>query len=113
LDIIVFQTADAFRYARMLAVTAPTAIEYCRRHGFRYESFVGIKRGAWPLAGLLQPHHPLQELLDRGFAGWAFYLDADAGSTIWISTCPPISPTRATGRRSSRPPASPASMGRQ
>jgi SAM-dependent methyltransferase len=78
LDIVVCQTADPFRYAPMLAVTAPNVIEYCRRHGLAYESFVGIKRGFWPWQASFNRVVMLKEMVERGFAGWAVYLDADA-----------------------------------
>jgi len=78
LDLIVLQTADPFRYAPMLATTAPTAIEHCRRHGFRYESFVGIRRGRWNWQATYNRIAMLKDLLDRGHDGWALYLDADA-----------------------------------
>jgi SAM-dependent methyltransferase len=77
-DILVFQTADPFRYAPMLATTAPTVIEFCRRHGLRYESFVGIKRGVWGWQAAYNRIIMLGDLVDRGFGGWALYLDADA-----------------------------------
>jgi SAM-dependent methyltransferase len=78
LDMIVFQTADPFRYAPMLALTAPTVIEYCRRFGFRYESFVGIRRGRWNWQATYNRIAMFKDLLDRGHDGWALYLDADA-----------------------------------
>jgi SAM-dependent methyltransferase len=78
MDIILFQTADAFNYAPMLAVTAPSAIEFCRRHGHRYESFVGLKRGFWSWQASYNRIVMLTELIERGFTGWAIYLDADA-----------------------------------
>ena len=78
MDVTVLQTADPFRYARMLAVTAPNVTEYCRRHGLTYQSFVGLKRGAWSWHAIFNRIVLLQELLDAGFTGWALYLDADA-----------------------------------
>ena len=78
IDVLFLQTADAFRYAPMLAVTAVTVTEYCRRHGFRYESFVGLKRGVWNWQATYNRIVQYKELLDRGFTGWGIYLDADA-----------------------------------
>lgn len=78
IELVVLQTADPFRYARMLEVTARTAIEFCRRHGHRYESFVGIKRGAHSWQATYNRIVQFKELLDGGFTGWALYLDADA-----------------------------------
>ncbi|WP_019832301.1 class I SAM-dependent methyltransferase [Sphingomonas sp. PR090111-T3T-6A] len=77
-EVLFLQTADAFRYAPMLAVTSITVTEYCRRHGFAYESFVGLKRGAWNWQATYNRIAQYKELLDRGFTGWAIYLDADA-----------------------------------
>ena len=79
-DVIVLQTADADRYAPMLAITAPNVREYCRRHGLGYESFVGVKRGFHAWQATFNRIPMLVELIERGFAGWALYLDADA----WI-----------------------------
>lgn len=79
-DIIVLQTADAEHYAPMLAITAPNVREFCRRHGLGYESFVGIKRGFHPWQATFNRIPMLVELVERGFTGWALYLDADA----WI-----------------------------
>ena len=77
-DIIVLQTSDADRYAPMLAATAPNVREYCRRHGLGYESFVGVKRGFHAWQATFNRIPMLAELIERGFAGWALYLDADA-----------------------------------
>lgn len=77
-EVLFLQTADAFRYAPMLAVTSVTVTEYCRRHGFAYESFVGLKRGTWNWQATYNRIAQYKELLDRGFTGWAIYLDADA-----------------------------------
>lgn len=76
--VILLQTSDADRYAPMLAVTATNVREYARRQNFGYESFVGIKRGFHPWQATFNRIPMLAELLDRGFAGWALYLDADA-----------------------------------
>lgn len=78
MDIVFLQTADPFRYKRMLDATARTVTEYCRRHGFGYESYVGIKRGYFPWHATFNRMFQFRELLDRGFTGWAIYLDADA-----------------------------------
>lgn len=78
MDIVFLQTADPFRYKRMLDATARTVTEYCRRHGFGYESYVGVKRGYFPWHATFNRMFQFRELLDRGFTGWAIYLDADA-----------------------------------
>jgi hypothetical protein len=78
LDIVFLQTADPFHYKRMLDATARTVTEYCRRHEHAYESYVGIKRGYFPWHATFNRMFQFRELLDRGFRGWAVYLDADA-----------------------------------
>lgn len=77
-ELTVLQTSDAFKYSRMLRATSRTAIEYCRRHGFAYESFIGIKRGFHGAQAAFNRIFLLQELVDRGYRGWALYMDADA-----------------------------------
>jgi len=78
LEIVFLQTADPFRYKRMLDATARTVTAYCQRHDFSYESYVGIKRGYFPWHATFNRMFQFRELLDRGFSGWAIYLDADA-----------------------------------
>lgn len=76
--VLFLQTADADRYAPMLAITATNVREYCRRHGHGYESFLGVKRGFHPWQATFNRIPMLAELVARGFTGWAVYLDADA-----------------------------------
>lgn len=76
--IIFLQTADAEHYAPMLALTGPNVRGYCRRHNLGYESFTGIKRGFHPWQATFNRIPMLVELVERGFTGWAIYLDADA-----------------------------------
>ena len=78
MDIVLFQTADPVHYREMLEATSRTAIEFCRRHGHSYESYVGIKRGVHPWQATFNRMFQFRELMDRGFAGWGVYLDADA-----------------------------------
>ncbi|MBU3076980.1 hypothetical protein [Sphingomonas quercus] len=78
MSIILFQTADPVRYREMLEATSRTAIEFCRRHGHGYESYVGIKRGVHPWQATFNRMFQYQELVARGFRGWGLYLDADA-----------------------------------
>jgi hypothetical protein len=77
-DITIFQTADPYKYAGMLQVTSQTVTEFCRRHGHAYESYLGVKRGPWPWEAAYNRIIQLQELMDRGFRGWAVHMDADA-----------------------------------
>lgn len=72
------QTADAFNYKDMLDVTSRTVVEFCRRHGFEYESFVGIKRGFYPWQASFNRLLMFKDLVESGYRGWVCYLDADA-----------------------------------
>lgn len=78
MNLIILQTSDAFRYSRMLRATSRTAIEFCRRHGFAYESFVGIKRGFRGAHAAFNRIMMLDEMVARGYCGWALHMDADA-----------------------------------
>jgi hypothetical protein len=77
-NILFLQTADLHAYKPLLEVASRTVTEYCARHNFSYQSFLGICRGyrAWHATYNRIPL--LQRLLDGGFRGWACYLDADA-----------------------------------
>jgi len=78
LQLTVLQTSDAFHYSRMLRATSQTVIEYCRRRGFAYESFIGIKRGSRGAHAAFNRILMLDELIERGHRGWALHMDADA-----------------------------------
>lgn len=78
MDLTILQTSDAFKYSRMLRATSRTAIEFCRRHGFAYESFIGIKRGFHGAQAAFNRILMLDEMVNRGYAGWALHMDADA-----------------------------------
>jgi hypothetical protein len=77
-DITVMQTADAFTYRRLLSLTSVCNRSYCARLDLRYEAYIGIKRGFHSWHACFNRIFMLRELLDRGFAGWVIYLDADA-----------------------------------
>lgn len=78
MDVTFIQTADPINYRAMLEITSRTVIEHCRRKGFQYESYIGVKRGYWPWQATYNRIHQLKEILDRGYRGWVVYLDADA-----------------------------------
>lgn len=77
-NVVVLQTSDPFKYLRMLQSTSRTAIEFCRRNNFKYESYVGVRRGFHNSQAAYNRIFMLQDLVDSGFRGWALYLDADA-----------------------------------
>ncbi|WP_162140507.1 DUF4214 domain-containing protein [Sphingomonas sp. PR090111-T3T-6A] len=72
------QSADAFNYKPMLDTTSKTVIEFCRRHGHKYENYVGVKRGFYPWQASFNRLFMLKDLLDAGYCGWVVHMDADA-----------------------------------
>ena len=78
MSITFVQTSDPFRYYPMLQETARTVRQYCLKNGFRYEQYVGVKRGHMLWQATFNRIYMLKEMLDRGVEGWVFYLDADS-----------------------------------
>jgi hypothetical protein len=78
MSVTFIQTADAFNYKPMLDITSKTVIEFCRRHGYSYESYVGVKRGFHPWQASFNRLFMLKEFLDRRYTGWVVHMDADA-----------------------------------
>ena len=76
--ILFLQTADPLKYRTLLDLTSRTVTEYCSRHNFGYQTFLGICRGhhAWQAA--FNRIVLLRNILNNGFRGWVCYLDADA-----------------------------------
>lgn len=79
-NVLFLQTADPYHYYDMLVETSRTVRAYCHQHGFRYESYIGIKRGFYSWHAAYNRIIILKELRDAGYTGWVFYIDADA----WI-----------------------------
>jgi hypothetical protein len=75
---LLFQTTDPYEHLAMLVETSRTTREFCRRHGLAYESYVGLKRGYWNWHATYNRIAMFNELLDRGFRGWAIYVDPNA-----------------------------------
>lgn len=81
MDLSFIQTSDPFKYSKMLDQTSRTVKVYAERHGARYESFVGLKKGMKPWQASFNRIFMIEDLLERGATGWLIYLDADA----WIA----------------------------
>lgn len=79
--ITLMQSADAFRYADMLAATSRTARIYAEARGYAYEQFLGMKRGVHPWHACFNRIFMLSEMVERGVSGWVCHMDADA----WIN----------------------------
>ncbi len=77
-DVVFIQTADPGFYKLLLETTSRTVVEYCDRHQFGYQSFIGMKRGFHPWQASFNRYYLLMDLARTGFKGWAVYMDADA-----------------------------------
>jgi glycosyltransferase involved in cell wall biosynthesis len=80
-EIVLLQSSDAEIYAPMLEQSARTTRAYAEKHGYRYDAFVGIKRGILPWHASYNRIDMLMALIADDFQGWVFYIDADA----WIA----------------------------
>jgi hypothetical protein len=78
MDMVMLQTADARRYLPMLQATAAVNQVYCSLHDISYSQFIGIKRGFYPWQACFNRIVLVKEMIDLGYRGWVFYLDADA-----------------------------------
>ncbi len=76
--ISMLQTADGAVYKEILDLTSRVNLEFCRRMGIAYESYVGIKCGAAPWMATYNRIFMLNEMLARGVGGWVIFADADA-----------------------------------
>ncbi|MGO9006966.1 MAG: hypothetical protein ACLQIQ_13890 [Beijerinckiaceae bacterium] len=77
MSIIFLQTSDR-TYRPLLETTSKTVREYCGRHNFSYESYLGIIRGYHPWHATYNRIALLERLVQAGILGWVCYLDADA-----------------------------------
>lgn len=77
-DVIFLQTADQDKYKVLLELTSRSVVEYCSKHKYGYESFLGICRGYYPWQATYNRIPLLRRIVDSGFRGWVCYLDADA-----------------------------------
>ena len=77
-SILVIQTSDPTEYLPLLETTSPGVRYYCLRHGYTYETFVGIKRGTMPRPAAFNRIYLLLEALHVGIHDWVFYMDVDS-----------------------------------
>jgi hypothetical protein len=80
LKVVLIQSADAddSEMGAMLAQSSRTAAEYCRRHGYERREYIGVARGSHRWQATFNRILQIKALLDEGFRGWVFHLDADA-----------------------------------
>lgn len=77
-NVTFLQTCDPYDYLGMLAASSQSVRQYCAKHQYRYEVYIGLKQGYFPWHACFNRIFLLKELWERGFRGWAIYLDADA-----------------------------------
>jgi hypothetical protein len=78
MNILFLQTADLVVYRPFIEATSRTVRDYCSRHGFSYDCFLGLKRGNKPWHASLNRIPMLKAISDSGYDGWVIYIDADA-----------------------------------
>ena len=80
LRILVLQTCDGNNYAPLLNYTQERHESYCRKHGYDYMRWDGIKKGQddFPAFAAFNKIYLLQEILKTGSYDWVVYLEAAA-----------------------------------
>lgn len=78
LRILVLQTCDGSVYAPLLDYSQPKHEAYCRKHGYEYMRWDGIKKGQenYPGFAVFNKIYLLKEILKTGAYDWVVYLDA-------------------------------------
>jgi hypothetical protein len=61
----------------MLDVSGPSVRQYCSRHGYQYETFIGISRGFAPRHAAFNRIYLLLDAVKSKRHDWALYLDVD------------------------------------
>jgi hypothetical protein len=89
LRILVLQTCDGVNYAPLLNYTQPKHEAYCRKQGYDYMRWDGIKKGqdGFPAFAAFNKIYLLQEILASEKYDWVVYLEA---ASIIIDTEHPI-----------------------
>ena len=77
-QVVVMQTCDGPNYYPLLEQGRRANEAFALRNGYRYECFIGIKRGYFPWHACFNRIIMLRDLVRSGYRGWVFYLDADA-----------------------------------
>jgi hypothetical protein len=79
LKIKVIQTSDSETgYKTLLDVNRKINEEYCRKMGYEYLAYYGIKRGYYPWQATFNRIYLMEDELDRKAVDWVLYIDADA-----------------------------------
>lgn len=77
-EILMLQSADPVVYAEMVHYSGIANRAYAARHRMGYSLYLGIRRGYFPWHACFNRILILKEMIQTGYKGWVFYLDADA-----------------------------------
>ena len=79
LKIKIIQTSDSDTgYKTLLDVNRKVNEEYCRKMGYEYLAYTGIKRGYHPWQATFNRIYLMEDELDSKKVDWILYIDADA-----------------------------------
>jgi hypothetical protein len=78
LKLVLVQTTDPVRYKPLFDLTSGLNKAFCRRWGYDFRSYIGIKWGDEAWMACFNRIYLLGELAQSGTHDWALYLDADA-----------------------------------
>lgn len=78
MNIKIIQTADPDAYKAILDLTSSVNKEYAEKFDIEFETFVGIKRGYYSWHACFNRIVWINDIINSGYDGWIFYLDADA-----------------------------------
>jgi hypothetical protein len=76
--VLVLQTADPDNYVSLLRAGGAVNYQYALKHGYSYQSFVGLYRGQHAWHAAFNRIYLLQDILKEGLYDYVLYLDADA-----------------------------------
>lgn len=76
--VLVLQTADPHKYVSLLRASSAVNHQYALKHGYSYQSFVGLYRGQYAWHAAFNRIYLLQDILKEGLYDYVLYLDADA-----------------------------------
>ena len=76
--VLVLQTADPDNYVSLLRPGGAVNYQYALKHGYSYQSFVGLYRGQHAWHAAFNRIYLLQDIIKAGLYDYVLYLDADA-----------------------------------
>ena len=78
MSVVIVQTCDGHVYKELLDATEQHHRDYCKRFGYVYHRYDGIKKGPKPWHSSFNRIYLLEEEVTKGEHDWMLYMDADA-----------------------------------